>query len=134
MANEVEEAVHARLTGHSGVSGKVGSRVYPGNPPQNPGTPFITYELVGAPQESAMGADTDSRPSFQITAWAPTKKVARDVATEVKNALQRFRGGVSTGSGTFTIKSSFVQTELDRFDDETELEGRQVDIQFTHGV
>lgn len=134
MANEVEEALHKRLAGHSGVSGKVGSRIYPDNPPQNPSTPFLTYELVSRPYVSAMGDDTDARPVFQVTAWDTTKKGARDTSVEIKNALRRIRGTISTGSGSFEVKSSFVQTEIDRFDDETELEGRQVDIQLTHGV
>jgi len=130
----IGEAIHERLASHAGVSAKVGSRVFPKRPPQAPSSPFVVYELVSAPRESAMGRDTDSRPVFQITAWASSHAEAVATATEVKNALSRFHGTVTVDGSDFEIKSGFVQAEIDRFDDDVELEGRQVDIEITHGV
>lgn len=128
----IGKAVHERLSSHAGVSGEVGNAIYPHRLPQGVRR-GIVYSLVSAPKESVMGRDTDSHPRIEIISWAETHADAVAAAEEAKNALQRFNGTVTAGGTDYEIKATFVEAELDRFDDDTELEGRQVDFRMTHG-
>lgn len=96
----IHEAIRTRLTSVSAVTALVGTRVYPGILPQNPKMPAIVYQRIGEVRDSVMGVDSGVVfADVQVSAWATTLTAARDLANEVRKALQRYKGTPS-GSGT----------------------------------
>lgn len=106
----IEEALYSRLTGFSGLANLIGARVYEHLQPQNPVYPAVVYTRVSAARVTAMGADPGLVHSrFQIDAWSLGAKEARDVAEQVRQALERWRGT----SGSTVIQDSFIDNVQD---------------------
>ncbi len=125
----VEEAIYSRLSTHAGVSALVGSRIYPSLMPQNVTLPALTYIKVAGPRVSAMSIDTGvARPRFQVSCWSQTYSQAKALAAQVRAALQRWRG---TESGV-VIQASFMENEIDLYDNETELHHVALDFEISH--
>ena len=88
-----EKSVRARLVGHTGVSNKVGKRVYYSRLPANPKYPAISLQEISAVPEPVMGDDTGHvLASIQVDAWAEDRDTAKSLGEQVRDALQRYRG------------------------------------------
>jgi len=106
---EVSQAVFTRLSTYSGLTALIGTRVYPSLAPQNPKTPYVTFQqIAGGVPTSVMGADNALTPTlFQIDAWGTSYLVAHQVATQAQAALQRY-SGTPSGSG-IEIHQGFIE-------------------------
>lgn len=112
----IENAIHSRLSNHSGLSALVAARIYPVVVPQSAAYPCVSYQLITAPRASAMSADTgDVAARYQLNAWAEGYASARAVAVQIRAALQRFSGTVEG----VVIKGIFIQHELDDYNEAT---------------
>jgi hypothetical protein len=106
----IHEALFSRLSGYAGLTALVGARIYPRLLPQNPTYPAVTYDRISAERQSAMGSDSGLVSGrWQVSSWGKTYTDARDIAEQVRKALQRYRG---TSSGT-VIQDIFIESEND---------------------
>ena len=109
----VGKAIYARLVAHAGTTALVGTRVYPLRLPQGPTYPAIRYQVISAPREHAMGADTGTvHARVQVDCWATTYAGAKALAAQVILALSRWGGT----SGGVVVEHVFLENEIDRFE------------------
>ena len=93
----LEPAIYALLAANSGVTTLVSTRIYRMILPQNATLPAITFDLIGADVESAMGADHSLvAKTLQVDSWATSHATARSVMDAARAALQRYHGTQST--------------------------------------
>ncbi len=111
----LNEAIYGRLQAVSGVTNLVGARVYPVVLPQDPTYPAIRYQQIAGARAQAMGSNTGLvNTTVQIDSYSDSYEEARQVAEEVRAALQRFQGTVAG----VAIESVFVDGPLDVFEDQ----------------
>jgi hypothetical protein len=112
----IEDAIGAKLAATSGVTDLTSTRIYAMHLPQRPTLPAITYRKISGVRIHAMSADPGvAHPRFQVDSWGKTYESAKDVEVQVRAALSRWRGDQSG----VTILASFVENEIDLFEDET---------------
>lgn len=88
-----EAAVFNLLSNHAGVSGLVGSRIYPVKLPQDPTYPALTYFRVSGLRHSVMCNDTGIvEKRIQISSWADSYAGVNALAEQVRDAMQRTSG------------------------------------------
>ncbi len=110
----IEETIFSRLSTFAGITALVGAppncRVYPHDlAPENATFPYVTYTLISAPREIAMGSDPGLvRSRWQFDAWDLDPDGARNLAEQLRLALERWRG---VGSGT-TVQDTFIDNQL----------------------
>lgn len=114
----IENAIYQRLSQFAGLYALIGGastpRVTPHLLTQDTIYPAVTYFIVAAPRETAMGSDPGIvHGRVQVDAWGATYSSTRDVKEQVRAALQRFRG---TLDGT-QILDCFLQDDRDEPDE-----------------
>ena len=120
----IEALIYTRLSGYSGLTALIGTRIYPLVVSELSAYPAVTVQTISNPErEHCMGRDAViSRPRIQITAWADTYPEVVNVITQVVLALRRYS---TTGiQDTFLIAEPY---DLD-YEDEAKKYGRAVDI------
>ena len=113
----IEEALYTYLSTHAGLSALVSTRVYPVVMPQGCTLPAVTYQKIDGPRVHAMGSDAGlAHPRFQVSCWGSTYKSTKDVAAQVRAALQDYTGTMG-GAGGVSVGGVFLDDENDLFDD-----------------
>lgn len=112
-----EEGLFAYLDAHPGLTVEVGSRIYPVKLPQLPTFPAVTYTRISTPRLHAFERSLLPHPRFQFDCWAESYSRAKDVAAQVRAALNIYRGAM----GAYTVQVSIVDDERDMYDPETKL-------------
>ena len=93
----IETAIRAILTGASGVTDLVSTRIYPIAAPQSVDRPFIVYELEGTePVDSLTGTSTLTFSSFHISIWSDSYATTKSVSAAVLEALGDYTGTSDT--------------------------------------
>ena len=93
----IENAIYQRLANFVGLTALVSTRITPHLMTQDTAYPAVTYFVVAAPRETAMGADPGIvHGRVQVDAWGLTYISARDVAEQIRAALERYRGTLDT--------------------------------------
>lgn len=110
--------VKSALTGNSGVSALVSTRVYPLQLPQKPTYEAITYQRISNGPQNGSTAIRDSR--WQISCWAEEYGEAHVLAVAVKTAFEDLTDD--------SIKMAYVVNELDDYDDEAKAYRTIVDV------
>ena len=85
----IQEVLRAKLIAHEDLYNLVKERIYILKLPQNPTYPAITYFRVSSPRHHDIDV---SYPRFQFDSWASTYEEARNVANEIRKAIQREKG------------------------------------------
>jgi len=125
----IEEALYTRLTGYAGLAALIGARVYPDKAPQDATYPLVVYQRVSGPRvHSHQGFSNLAYPRFQFTAWADDFKEVRELAAQVKLALDGYAGTV----GSETIYAILIGNELDIFNNATNRNGALIDAVVWH--
>ncbi len=132
----IEDALYTRLTAVTALTDLVSTRIFPvKDQASNPTFPYITYQLLGSETVRAMGVDTgDVISEFTFNIWAKTTAsdngydLARDVAIEVRGALQAFRGTVAG----VEFKDVAVLPEADVGEAEENVYHRVIDFEIAH--
>ena len=76
----------------------------------------MTFRKVSGVRIHAMSSDPGvAHPRFQVDSWGKTYEASKDVQVQVNAALSRWTG---TQSGV-TILASFLENEIDVYEDET---------------
>ena len=96
----IETAIYQRLAAFAGLTALVGGasapRITPHLLTQDTAYPAVTYFVVSAPRETAMGSDPGIvHARMQVECWALKYLDAVNVAEQVRLALQRYRGTVA---------------------------------------
>jgi len=85
----VETALYNTLSGNSGVTSLVSTRIYAANAPESATVPYIVYSLSGTEIFHTLPGSNDSAKSqMQINCVANTYASGKAVASAVKAALQ----------------------------------------------
>jgi hypothetical protein len=93
----VEVNLFNRLTQFSGLIPYVGSRVYPVKMPQNASLPVITFQRISGERVFAMDKGSGlAFPRFQIDVWSKSYKEVKEIAEQVRLALEGYRN-ISSG-------------------------------------
>lgn len=113
---EIGEVVYTKLTGYAGLSALIGGRVYPGQLPQRPSLPAITYQRVSTTAVATRdnsGYASLERPRFQFDCWGATRKEARTVAAALRHALATFPQASSPRVDVALLANDFDDYEPD---------------------
>ena len=120
----VEAVLFSRLSGFAGLSALISARVYPLVAPQNVQQPYLTYRRVSSIRESAFGSDSNNVTArFQIDVWASSFASARNVAEQVRLAMQRWRNTTGT-----VVDDTFIENQIDLYEPEIDTFHIAVDI------
>jgi len=112
-----EEGLFAYLDAYPGLTLEVGSRIYPLLLPQNPVLPAVTYQRISTSRLHAFERSLLPHPRFQFNCWAESFPRAKDVAEQVKLALDVYMGAM----GAETVCASIIDGERDVYDPETKI-------------
>lgn len=103
-------------------------RVYAKKLPQNPTLPALTYLRVAAvPEYSHSGYSHLTNARFQVSCWAETYATVRQLAAQVRTALDGYSGFM----GTTQIGSCFCKGDRDL--EETDTGRQHVPLDFDIG-
>ena len=117
------EVLYTKLSNDSGVSALVSSRIYPNHFKQQKILPAIRYSKVSASRPSTMGVDCGiTRYTYQLDIIDDVYSGADAVKEATVTALQRWRQ-----SG---LQDTFIKSEADLYDDDTNLHRVRIDIEF----
>jgi len=67
----------------------------------------------------------------QVSCWASTYSAAKDVAEQVRDALQSYSGTMG-GAGGVTVLDANCVSEMDIYEDEAKVYHVPVDVMITH--
>lgn len=114
----IEEALYTYLIAHAGLSALVGDRVYPLVAPQDATYPLVVYQRIsGIRIHSHSGPSGLASPRFQFSAWGESFSDAKNVAEQVRLALDGYAGTM----GSLAVGACLIATELDQYEPDTGL-------------
>ena len=112
----IETTLYSTLTGDSGVTALVDTRVYPNLAPEGAAHPLVTYQVVSGGREATIPGVGDAvRKRIQLSCHANTYSSAKAVAAAVIAALE--------GDG-------YCEMEYDLYDPSTQTHSTIVDWAF----
>lgn len=114
--------VKAALSGNSGVTNLVSTRIYPLLLPQHPTLEAISYQRIS---NTGTFGSTDLRESrWQINCWAETYAETQVLAAAVKTLFEEYTDTDQTPG----IKMARVVNETDDYDDDSKTYRTIVDV------
>ena len=113
----IEKAIYSTLATATGVAALVSTRIYPSHLPQETALPAISFSRASTVRTTAMDADPGLvRARIQVSCWDDDYSDTRDIADQVRSALQRFRGTAAS----IVVQDTFLESEIDTYDPATE--------------
>lgn len=122
----IESALFAYLSSYVGLSALVGTRVYPLVLPQTPTMPAIAYNRVSSVVERDLSGAARTRVRMQLTCFGTTYGSAKQVARQVREALQDYSGTM----GAVRILEATVIGEMDQYEPDLSQYYIPVDVMF----
>jgi hypothetical protein len=111
----------ARILIHDpAVAALAGNRVYHLHFPSQPVYPLIVYQSVTAPIIYTMSGISHSNPMYQFVCWSDDDLEASQLADAVQDALD--------GVVTVSVKAAYIENRLDRYETDTKLHSRIVEV------
>lgn len=118
----LRDAIYSRLSGYSNLTSLVSTRIYSKEITQDTTKPCVYFEIIGIERISAMNGDSGMCDAqCRVISVASTLAGAVAVADQVRAALQRFSGTVSSTD----IRNIMVDNEFDSYNsdlDESNIE------------
>lgn len=115
---DAEKALIDKLLTAPAVTAIVGTRLFFGQAPPNPGLPYVVLWRVGAPRVYSLSGPTGlAHARIQFDLWASTAKQARQVGNEIRAVLSGMREQV----GDISLQCVLLLNELDAYEDAPEL-------------
>jgi hypothetical protein len=93
----IETALRELLETNAGVQAIAAGRVWPLKLPQSAELPALVYQRISTP-DPPLGLEGEvgpSRPRFQVSSWAATDGVARQLGAAVRTALHGHSGVIA---------------------------------------
>ena len=123
MTVAVHSPVLWRLQTATGSVAYCSQRIYPARLPQDPQLPAMTYQVISAPREHAMGSDPGHvHARVQVDIYDKTYLGTVSGGKWVREALSRWGG---TASGVIVFQS-FLDNEIDAYEQTLEGADRRV--------
>lgn len=122
FVKDLRPALRAFLLSDSGISGMVGTRIYPLRLPQGDRGPSIVYSRPSEQTDHHMqGPSGLVFVRYQIDAWAKSADDASSLANLIKSRINGYKGPMSDGSSTLKVQGIFAETIREDYDSEAEL-------------
>lgn len=112
-----EEGLFTYLSTYAGLAALVGTRIYPMLLPQQPTLPAVTYQRISTPRLHEFEASFLPHPRFQFDCWAGDFLAAKNVAEQVRLALDLYTGAM----GAETVEVSIVEDERDTYEPDVDI-------------
>ncbi|MFW6079533.1 MAG: DUF3168 domain-containing protein [Gemmatimonadota bacterium] len=129
----LEASLREHLEADGAVAARVGGRVYPVLLPPDVTYEAISYRRISAPREHAQtGPSGLVRARIQVDSWATTYGGAKDLAEDVRRALDGFRGTMGT-TVTTRVDSTMLEGDRDLYDEDAEVHRVQHDYLIWYG-
>jgi hypothetical protein len=113
------------LINYQNLNDLVGSRIYPMKLPQDPTFPAVTYHEISSPEHHDIPV---AYPTYQFSCWAERYGEATEVAKQVKNALQRYKGMM----GETRVKQGVYEGKQEIYEPETGIYHFPVDVKIIY--
>jgi hypothetical protein len=97
------------LIAYTDLNALVGSRIYPAVLPDNPTYPAIAHSEVSGSRRHNINV---AFPRYQFSCFSPTYLIAKEVATQVRKALQRYSGLM----GSTRVIQGVFENEIEFYD------------------
>jgi hypothetical protein len=120
-----EAGLFTYLSGYAGLAALVGTRIYPLLLPQDPTLPAVTYQRISTPRLFAFEHSFLPHATFQFDCWASDFSDAKDVAEQVRLAMDVYRGAM----GAETVQACIVEDERDTYEAEPQIWHSMVSVQ-----
>jgi len=120
----IEQGLLSYLTGYTGLTGIISTRVYWMTKPAGVTYPCMTYQRISTPRiptHDTSGSTGVAYPRFQFDAWATTYASAKAITDQLRAALNGKTGSIGSGTNAITLLSSLVDAEVPDYDAETNL-------------
>lgn len=89
----IDQALYEEVSDDAGITAIVGTKVYPGIPPQTAKAPFISFrEIAFQRSETLTGVTNLHNARAQIDCWGSTAEEMRSVSEALREALDGFSG------------------------------------------
>lgn len=119
---DLRPALRAFLLADGGISGAVGTRIYPQFLPQNTTADSIVYQKVSDIGDHTFDGPTGlARPRIQIDAWSRTNDGANALALKIKERLDGYQGIMGSGGAQVTVQGVFFDSARDLYDETAQL-------------
>ena len=114
---DISDALYNYLSNYAGLTALVSTRIYPLVLPQDGTLPAVAYQKVSAIRTHTMGNDPGvARPRYQFTCWGETPTEAKEVAAQIRAALQNQRNQLWGGESGVTVTVIGPENEIDNFE------------------
>lgn len=123
--NLLETDIREYLLSHESLKLKIGSRLYPGWIPENATMPSVAFLCVSGVQHHDIDV---GYPRYQFSVFSPRYIEGKEIAAEIRNALQRFKGKM----GNSNIIQVAFQNEYETYEQNTKLYHIAVDFKFIY--
>ena len=125
----IEQGLLSYLTGYTGLTTLISTRVYWMTKPAGVTYPCVTFQRISTPRihtHDTSGSTGTAFPRFQFDAWdeGPFVSAAgkvKSITDQLRAALNGKTGSIGSGSNTITLMSSLVDDEVPDYDPETKL-------------
>lgn len=118
----IEADLVALLKADGAVAALAGTRIFPEPAPQGVAFPAITYRRISGQRDYSLDGHTGlATARFQFDCWAMLFAQARALADAVSLALE-----------AWTLADARIQTDLDTFEPDAELQRVIVDAEFLY--
>lgn len=102
---------------------KIGTRLYPGWIPENAVMPSVAFLGVSRPEHHDIDV---AYPRYQFSVFSPRYIDAKEIAAEIKNILQRFKGKM----GNTDIIQVVFENGYENYEKDTNLYHIAIDFKF----
>ena len=138
MSQSYEAAIVTLIEADSTVGAIMGDRIYPNLLPDEPEFPAVVYQEISTDSQEAIDGPADFAFSrLQLSCWAETKAEAVALAQAICTLLQGYKGDVTVGDDTVTIRGILLEDRGDLFEpapavNERRRYGKRVDFMVSY--
>lgn len=119
----IEIDIRNHLLSHETLKLKIGTRLYPGWIPENAVMPSVAFLGVSRPEHHDIDV---AYPRYQFSVFSPRYIDAKEIAAEIKNILQRFKGKM----GNTDIIQVVFENGYENYEKDTNLYHIAIDFKF----
>ncbi len=124
----IEDALYSYLSTYPGLTALISDRVYPLKRPQKIKSPALTYQKISCPRLHTFGNDPGmATPRFQFSCFAEDYNTVKNIAEQVRFALQDYSGTMGGVDGVI-VGAVNLEDEVDLYEEDAEI--FRVDLDF----
>ena len=110
-----EEGLFYYLDNYEALAEEVDNRIYPILLPQEATLPAVVYTRISTPRLYKLEDEFLPQGRFQFDCYAEEFQEAKEVAADVKAALDLYSGAM----GAYTVEMCIIEDEMDTYEPET---------------